>query len=187
MKKLYFKITAELIGLQLFFALASVMFVSFFSWMQGWKWIFSFFTGWLFLGAAHSTLWQLGNKDRKNNIIVNKNLPEGAPDVKLSIWGGLKYASAFFAINVIVVLLVILCDNGGTPGNTYIYLVHRILMAPLFGFLPEYGSGTYALVSLLLCVVMYIPCITAYISGTKNFSLTEIIVPRLIYKNKENE
>ena len=177
MKKSYVKITAELIGLQLFFALASVMFVSFFSWMQGWKWIFSFFTGWLFLGAVHSTLWQLGNKDRKNNIITNNNLPQGSEPVKLSIWGGARYASVFFAINVLVVLLSLIFSK-----NDAIYLVHRILMSPLFGFLPQYGGASYWLVALLLCLVMYIPCVTAYISGTKNFSLTEKIVPRIIYK-----
>ena len=61
------------------------------------------------------------------------------------------------------------------------------MMGPLFGFLPDVKNIWYWPVSILLCLVMYIPCITAYVSGAKNFSISEKVVPKLIYKSSEKK
>lgn len=186
MKKKYIKLTFELCGLQLFFAVLSMFFVEFFSWIDGWQWIYSAFTGWLFLGAVHSTFWQQGNKDRKNNIIANNHLQEGQPKIKLNIFQGAKFALGFLGINLLVLLLTFLCDNGKTFGNV-IFFIHRTLLFPLAGFIPNGGSSYYWPVCILLCLIMYIPCVTAYISGMHNFSLIEKYVPKIIYKSNKKD
>ncbi len=183
MKTKYLKITLEIIGLQIFFSVLSFIFAPFFSWMDNWEWIFSFFTGWLFLGSVHATFWQLGNKDRKNIAIENNHLREGEIPHKINYLKGLKVGSVFFFINLLVVVLTLFFESAPVFGNA-IYMIHRIMLGSLMGFLPQSVSVSYWLICFLLCFVMYIPCITAYVSGSKNFSLTEKIVPRIIYKSK---
>ena len=182
MKKRILKTNLELLGLQIFFAVLSMFFVEFFSWMQGLKWIYSLLTGWLFLGAVHSTFWQMGNKDYKNNVIVNNYIENESEKVKLSMLGGAKTGFWFFIINVIIVLATLVFDKGSGYGDV-LFLIHRVMLFPLAGFLPETANKFYWYVCIILCVVMYIPCITAYISGAHNFSLTEKYVPKIIYKN----
>ena len=149
MKKLNLKINLELLGLQIFFAVLSMFFVEFFSWMQGWKWIYSLFTGWLFLGAVHSTLWQLGNKDYKNNVIINNHIENENEKVKLSMLGGARAAFIFFVINILVVAATLIFDKGSGYGDV-LFLFHRVLLFPLAGFIPETGSPYYWYVCFLL-------------------------------------
>lgn len=183
MKSKYFKINIELIGLQVFFSVLSFIFSFFFSWMDNWEWIFSFFTGWLFLGAVHSTLRQLGDKDRKNIAIANNHLKDGEKMHKIDYLKGAKIGSVFFGVNFLIVLLTLFFESAPGFGDC-LYIVHRVMLGALMGFLPTVESVSYWLVAFLLCFVMYLPCITAYISGAKDFSLTEKIVPKIIYKSK---
>jgi len=187
MKTKYIKTTAELIGLQIFFAVLSAIFSFFFSWIKNWEIFYSIFTGWLFLGAVHSTFWQMGNKDYKNNVIYNNNLDENIPKRKLSMLGGLKYGSGFFVINVLIGLFTMLFDFNIEKGLGVLALLHRIMLLPLSGFIPDVTKSYYWIGCFLLYIVMYIPCITAYISGAHNFSLTEKYVPKIIYKSKSKK
>lgn len=186
MNKNIFKLNLELFGLQLFFAVLSLFVAPFFSWIDGWKWIHGVFVGWLFLGAVHSTLWQKGNKDRKNVAILNNHLKPGQEKIKQNMWLGAVYALPFLIVNLLVVLITFILDNGSAFSDK-IFLVHRIFLFSLAGFIPEDGSSLYWHVCILLCFVMYLPCVTAYISGAHNFSLTEKIVPKIIYKPKDKK
>lgn len=185
MKKNYLKITLELIGLQLFFSVLSLIFSAFFSWMDNWAFVFSLLTGWLFLGAVHSTFWQMGNKDYKNNVIANNHLEEGQEPKKLNFLNGLKAGSVFFVINVLIVLATMIFDSGNDGNGGVLFIIHRIMLGALFGFIPN--NEWYWPVCYLLCIVMYMPCITAYISGAHSFSLTEKIVPKLLYKTDKKD
>ncbi|MBR3932335.1 MAG: hypothetical protein IKJ68_00295 [Clostridia bacterium] len=178
MKNRYLKINAEIIGLQIFFSFLSIMFMPFFSWMDNWTWVFSFLTGWLFLGAVHSTFWQLGRKDAKTNVIENNHLKDNEKPKKLNLFGGAKVGFVSFTINIIIVILALVYTE-----SSLLFNIHRIMIGSLFGFLPDTKASSYWSVSAILCFVMYIPCITAYISGVYNFSITEKIVPKLLYKS----
>ena len=160
MIKKHIKLTFENLGLQIFFSVLSMFFMPFFSWMDNWTWIFSIMTGWLFLGSIHSTYWQLGRKDAKNTAIKNNHLESGQQEVKLSLFGGLKFGSIFFIVNVLLVIITAVFKDVDV-----LFSIHRFMVGPLFGFLPPVDSDWYWIVSVLLCIVMYIPCITAYISG----------------------
>ena len=69
MKK-YLMINLECIGLQIIFAIVSIVLQNDVISPK----LTSFFTAWLFLWAVHSTFWQLGNKERKSIAIINNNL-----------------------------------------------------------------------------------------------------------------
>ena len=182
MKNRYIKIPAEILGLQIFFAILSLLFLEFFSWLGESIWIFSLLTGWLLLGAIHSTFWQMGRKDSKNKTIENNHLTQGQNKSKLSMLGGLKVGSVFFVINVLIVLFTSIFSE-----SSVLFTIHRILLGALCGFLPDVSDKSYWFVSVLLCIVMYIPCITAYITGAHNFSISEKIVPKLLYKSSDKK
>ncbi len=183
MKTKYLKTNIELLGLQIFFSVFSFILSPFFSWMDNWEWIVSLLTGWMFLGAVHSTFRQLGNKDRKNTVIANNHLKDGETPHKIDYLKGLKIGGVFLGINLLIVLLTLFFESAPGFGDV-IYIIHRVMLGALMGFLPKAASVSYWLISLLLCFIIYIPCIGGYISGVKNFSLTEKIVPKIIYKSK---
>ena len=186
MKNKILKLNLELFGLQLFFAVLSFFVFPFFSWIDGWKWIHGIFVGWLFLGAVHSTFWQRGNKDYKNNVIYNNHLEEGQKPQKLNMANGALYALPFLLINLLVLFLTFILDNGSSFGDK-VFLVHRVLLFSLAGFIPADKSVYYWPVCILLCFVMYLPCVTAYISGAHSFSLTEKYIPKIIYKSVKKD
>lgn len=185
MNKIYIKTTFELLGLQIFFSVLAMVFSTNFSWMDNWAFIFSLLTAWLFLGAVHSTFWQLGNKDSKNIVIANNHMSPGQTRIKLDRLKGAKVGLPFVVINIVIVLITMIFDSGGDGNGGVLFIIHRIMLGSLFGFIPEGEAYWYACFA--LCLVMYIPCVTAYISGTYHFSLTEKIVPKLIYKSTDKK
>ncbi len=185
MKKLIFKTTLELLGIQLLFSVVSMIFSTFFSWMNNWAFIYSILTAWLFLGAVHSTFWQMGNRDYKNNVIANNHLTDGQSSIPFNRLRGAAVGSIFFLLNLLLVVLTLLLDSGSDGNGGVLFLVHRLMLGTMFGFIPN--NSWYWPVSFLLCLAMYLPCITAYISGSANFSLTEKIVPRLLYKSSNKK
>ena len=116
----------------------------------------------------------------------NNHLEAGQEKIKQNMWLGAVYALPFLIINLLVVLITLVLDNGSAFADK-IFLVHRIFLFSLAGFIPKDGSSLYWPVCIFLCFVMYFPCVTAYISGAHNFSLTEKIVPKIIYKSKEKK
>lgn len=185
MSKIYIKTTFELLGLQIFFSILAMVFSTNFSWMDNWAVVFSLLTAWLFLGAVHSTFWQMGHKDSKNNVIANNHLLPGQPEIKLNRLKGARIGLPFFVINIVIVLITMIFDSGNDGNGGLLFIIHRIMLGPVFGFIPD--GKAYWHVCYVLCIIMYIPCITAYVSGTYHFSLTERIVPRLIYKSTDKK
>lgn len=178
-KKNYIKVMLELFGLELFFGLISdVFFMNYFYWLN--PKIYSVFTAWLMLWAMHSALWQLGNKDRKRIKIENNHLKDGEKPHKQKMYMGALIALPFFAVNLIFVLVTCISNLDS------LIFVHTLVHFTFVGFIssPDYSgfNADYLISSICVCLVMYIPCITAYISGAHNFSLIEKYVPRIIYK-----
>ncbi len=183
MNKKYLLIPLECLGLQIFFALLSMVFyISVIPPM-----VFSFFAAWLFLWSLHSTFWQLGNKERKQIAIANRHLNDEECTIKQKRYKGALIALPFLLINIIILLLTYVTNN-----DVWVF-VESFLHFPFSGFLPlvtDQLDKVYLTSRFLVCVAMYIPCVTAYISGSYNFSLTEIVFPKILYKsnpkNKQN-
>ena len=178
MKK-YFLINLECIGLEIVFSIVSIILcndlIS--------PFLMSIFTSWLLLWALHSTFWQLGNKERKSIAIFNNNLTDAEIPVKQNRLKGALVAFPFFAFNVIFLLLTCKINNDT------IVTVQSLLQLPFSGFLPKVTDELgmeYFKPRFIACLVMYIPCITAYFSGSLNFSLTDKYLPKLIYKTKKD-
>lgn len=179
MNKKYVLIFFECVGLQLFFSLLSMIFyVSIVP-----PKLFSFFTAWLLLWALHSTFWQLGNKERKQIAISNRKLEPGEQPKKQNFLKGACVALPYFLINIIF-LLITVCTN-----NDILIIIQSAIHFSFAGFLPlvqDNLDSEYIISRSIVCIVMYIPCITAYISGAHNISLIEKYFPKLIYKNKSD-
>ena len=176
MNKKYLLIILECFGLQIFFSvLAMIFYVSVIPPM-----LYSFFPAWLFLWALHSTFWQLGNKERKHIAIANRHLAPNETPKKQNMLKGALIALPFYIVNVLIVMLTIIFNND------MIVTIQSILHFCFAGFVAPAGDilGTdYFLSRFAVATVMYIPCVTAYISGAHNFSFTEKYFPKLIYKN----
>lgn len=180
MNKKHVFIAFELFGLEIFFSVISLFFYPFFEWMHN-DIIYSIFTAWLFLGAVHSTFWQLGNKERKNIAILNNHLKDGENPIKQNMLTGAKIALSFFAVNLVVVIIAYILGK-----SNWFWIVHRIFQFTFAGFLGSAKlSAKYIMNGFLICLAMYIPCITGYISGAHNFSLIEKYFPKIIYKQKK--
>ncbi|MBR5506253.1 MAG: hypothetical protein IKV73_08150 [Clostridia bacterium] len=177
MNKKYLLVPFECIGLQIFFALLSMVFyISVIPPM-----LFSFFSAWLFLWTLHSTFWQLGNKERKQIAIANRHLDDGVSIIRQKRYKGALIALPFFVINITILLLTYITNND------ILVFVESFLHFSFSGFLPLVNDtldNVYVSSRLLVCLAMYIPCVTAYISGSYNFSITEIVFPKILYKSK---
>ena len=179
MKK-YLMINLECIGLQIIFAIVSIVLQNDVISPK----LTSFFTAWLFLWAVHSTFWQLGNKERKSIAIINNNLGLDDTPIKQNRLKGIFVAAPFFVFNVLFLVFTCLINND------IVVTIQSLLQLPFAGFLPLVGDElgiSYFKPRFIVCLVMYIPCITAYFSGSFNFSLTEKYLPKLIYKSKEEK
>lgn len=176
MNKKYFLVPLECLALQIFFALLSMVFyISIIPPM-----VFSFFSAWLFLWSLHSTFWQLGNKERKQIAIANRHLGPEDATIKQNRLKGALIALPYLLINIIILLLTYITNND------ILVIVESFLLFSFSGFLPlvtDTLDNVYLTSRLLVCLAMYIPCVTAYISGSYNFSLTEIIFPKILYKS----
>lgn len=170
----------ECIGIQI---LASVFSLVFYNNIIPAKW-FSLFTAWLFIWALNSTFWQLGNKDRKMYKIMNNHRKECEGYLKQNRFKGAFLALPFLIFNVFVLTLTYYINND------IMITIQSILNFPFSGFLPVFGDvldSKYYISRLIVCFVMYVPCVTAYFSGSYNFSITEILLPKLIYKSQSND
>lgn len=176
MNKKYLLIILECFGLQILFSvLAMVFYVSVIPPM-----LYSFFTAWLFLWALHSTFWQLGNKERKHIAIANRHLASDETPKKQNMFKGALIALPFYLVNIFLIMSTILINTD------MIVTIQSMLHFCFAGFVEPAGDvlGTdYFLSRLAIATAMYIPCVTAYISGAHNFSFTEKYFPKLIYKS----
>ena len=172
-------ITLELLGIQLIgFIFSLFFFIGVIPLI-----LYSTFTGLLFIWAIHSTFWQLGRKDGKMNVIINNNLKEGEQPKKNFLPKGALLALPHFAINVI---FVIYTTKINPTNNMTTYQSYALF--PLIGFVryfEEVGINiTFS--NIIACLIMYIPCCSAYISGVYNISIIEKVFPKIIYKSSKS-
>ncbi len=141
--------------------------------------VYSIFTAWLLIWALHSTFWRLGNKHGKQIVIHNNNLKEGDTAKRKPIFKGALLALPFLAVNLIFLLLTFYFNNN------IMLLIETIITFPFAGFLSPLKDKldvNFLLSHLIVRFVMYIPCVTAYISGLYNFSLIDKYYRKIIYK-----
>ena len=141
--------------------------------------LFSLFTAWLLVWALHSTFWQLGNKNRKNLIIQNNHNEDNKKKHNLFI--GALAALPFLVVNVALVFATYFLNTDILVG------IQNFVMFAFIGFLPtvkDILDKDFIVSRIIVCFVMYLPCVTAYISGAYGFSFTEKYFPKLVYKNK---
>ena len=180
MNNKYWFINLECIGLQVLFSAFSLIFYN--SIMPA-K-LFSLFTAFLLIWAIHSTFWQLGNKDRKNIVIKNNHLDRGESPFKQNRLKGAIIGLPYLVLNVMFLIITCLCNTD------ILVTIESVLQFTFSGFLPLPGDNLgreYFIPRLIVCFIMYIPCVTAYFSGSYNFSLTEKILPKIIYKTRSDE
>ncbi len=180
MLKKYLVIFLECSGMQILFSVLSMLFfVGFIP-----TYIYSIFTAWLLIWALHSTFWQLGNREGKMHIIRNKHLVEdGKETEKPEYLKGALFALPHLSVNLILLLSTYLTNTD------ILVTITTALHFPFVGFLPELTNelGTDYLISrTLVCLAMYIPCVTAYISGYFQFSLIDKYFHKIIYKTPKN-
>lgn len=180
MKKNCFVLTLECLGLQLVFSIVSMgLYTDFFPDI-----LYSIFTAWLFIWSIHSTFWQLGNKEMKRIKIYNNNLLPGQNPVKQNIFKGALLAIPFFALNFL--LLVFTCIFN----ENILVTIQAISQFHFIGFLTPADDAlgiNYFLPRFAVCLVMYLACAGAYISGAKNYSFFDKYFHRIIYKTKNEE
>ena len=176
----YIKINLECFGLQILFSVISLgLYQNFFP-----KAVFSIFTAWLFLWAIHSTFWQLGNKERKQIKIMNKNLAENEPEYKQNRFKGAGIALPFFGINFIYLIVTCILNKD------VLVTVQSILHFSFVGFLTPVDDAlgwNYFFPRFLICMVMYLTCVLAYLSGSYNHSFVDKYFHKIIYKTKKDD
>ena len=172
-------ITLELLGIQI----VAFMFSFFFFIGVIPLILYSTFTGLLFIWALHSTFWQLGNKDGKMNTILNNHLSQDEPRKKNFLLKGALLALPHFIINIIFVIYTTKYNN-----SDLMTTVQSFALFPLIGFIRKFESSGMSSFSAnaIGCLIMYIPCCTAYISGIYNISIIEKIFPKILYKSSNN-
>ncbi len=194
MIKKYKKTIAETFLLQLIFSALAFFFTPWFSWLHDKMYLFSIITAWLYLGALHSTFWQLGRKDMKNIVIANNHVAEGEELSKPKLYTGAVLGLFLLIFNIILVVMAsfnfdVVKYNPATDSQIFspslIFMVHRFLISPFMGFLPASYGGEYVLRCIIICFIMYIPCVVAYITGTYDFSLLDKYFHKIIYKQKK--
>lgn len=175
MKK-YILIFLEMIGMQILAAIFSMLFFIDVIPVK----LFSFFTAWLLVWALHSTFWQLGNKDRKN-LIIHNNHADDADKKKHNMLTGALVALPFLLFNILMIFATYIFNTD------LLVTIQNFIMFSFIGYLSNVKDvldKDYIITRLIVCLIMYIPCVTAYISGALGFSVVEKYFPKLIYKNK---
>lgn len=176
----YIKINFECLGLQILFSVISMgLYNDFFPDV-----VFSLFTAWLFLWTIHSTFWQLGNKERKMIKIMNKNRGENEPEYKQNRLKGAIIAVPFFAANFI--FLIVSC----VLNKDILVTIQSILQFSFVGFLTPVDDilgWNYFYPRFIVCIVMYLTCIIAYLSGSYNYSFFDKYFHKIVYKTKKDD
>lgn len=171
----------KLFGIQIIVTLVAVLFMGTFAGIVdnnlGMK-IYSSVTALIFLSAYYSRFWQAGKTDAKHVKVHNK-----FNDDKISI----KYSKVIIPLviwlvpNAIALIFLCVCGTHGTAN-----VVYRLFQGTYLGWLGN-DNLTYIpncfIVTLLPCLLAF----PAYFAGTKEFSVTERYLPKLIYKQPEKK
>ncbi len=167
----HFKATLKVLGMQILLSLASFLFSKSFYWFLSdgddiiltRVVIYSAITGFLFLSAVYSVMWDTGKQD---------NIPGSEPYMLKGL-----VISLMASVPAVVLL-------AASVYNDYwlLDLIYRIYQFSFWGFMAlGYGN-------LLSCVLVIIPvpvvCTVAYILGYKKINIYERCISRIFYRNK---
>lgn len=171
----------KLFGLQLVLAMASIGFmgatVSFLTSNLSAK-IYSSLTALAFLYAYYHSVWDTGRRDMMYIKVYNNH-----HDDKMSV----SYTRPLIAGIVYtipnVIALVALAVSGTHGTMNFIY---RLLQNCFLGWLGD-DNLTYIPNCIIVTIIPLLITIPAYIAGSKEFSIIDKYLPKLIYKNPEKK
>ncbi|MBQ6998752.1 MAG: hypothetical protein IJN62_03085 [Clostridia bacterium] len=173
-----FLVALKLFGIQLIVVFASVMLMpTFYALIEsntGIK-VYSSITAFVFLSSYYSRVWDAGKKDGKHVKVYNKHNEDKIQlDYKKGIIIGL-----IAAIPNIIGLIALIAASASGLTNT----IYRILQSTFMGWLGN-DNLTYIPNCVIVTLIPILLSIPAYITGTKEFSLTDKYLPKIIYKKK---
>lgn len=179
-------LTFRLIGVQLILIIISVLFMESFAGIisssAGLK-IYSTITAFIYLCLYYSKVWKAGDKDRKAVKIYNDHHRH---KISLNNFKGL-YAGLLAAVpNICLLVLVAVAGANGSKVYSVVNPIYRILMTHFVGWLGN-DNLTYIPNCVIVTVIPIILGVFAYIAGTKNYSVMEKYLPKLVYKNTDSK
>ncbi len=175
-----FLIGLKLFAIQLIMVFASVMFMPTFpSLMEsntGMK-VYSSITALLFLSSCYSRVWRAGRKDARHVKIYNNHHEDKI---------GVKYSKALAigaiaSIPNIIVLAALIITSITGEGFITANTVYRLLQSTFMGWLGD-DNLTYIPNCIIVTIIPILLSLPAYITGTKDFSLVDKYLPKIIYK-----
>ncbi len=172
----------KLIGLQLIIVVATVMFLPSFAAVVdsnlGVK-IYSSVTALIWLSAYYSRVWDAGKTDAKHVKVYNKH----NEDKKALKYSKIAVIGLLAAVPNIIALIVLTVASVTGNGFVIVNMVYRILQSPFMGWLGN-DNLTYVPNCYIITVIPILLTIPAYYAGTKEFSLAEKYLPKIIYKKQ---
>ena len=180
-----FAVGLKVFGMQLFAAMISIFFMGTFASLissnTGMK-IYSTITAGIFLGFYYSEIWNAGKKDAKHVKVYNKHHEDKIEINKLKF---LMIAVVAIVPNIIALVALAITSATGN-GWTITNIIYRVIQSPFFGWLGN-DNLTYVPNCVIITFIPPLFAFPAYITGTKEFSLVEKYLPKIVYKNKNKK
>lgn len=177
-----YTLALKLFGIQLIVMFASIMFLpSFYALIDtntGMK-VYSSVTALVFLSSYYSGIWNAGRIDAKHVKVYNKhNDDKKEINYSKAIIVGLLAAIP----NIIAVIALTITSVTGN-GFELMNMIYRILQSTFMGWLGN-DNLTYVPNCYIVTIIPILLAIPAYYTGTKEFSLSEKYLPKIIYKRQ---
>lgn len=175
------KVGIKIFVMQLFAALISLLFmgtfVNFIGSNLGMK-IYSTVTAGILLGFYYSEMWGAGKKDAKHVKVYNKYNEDS---ISINKFKWIVIAVIALIPNIIALATLIIADANGITNTIY-----RFFQCPFLGWLGDDGL-TYIPNCVIITFIPPLFAYPAYITGTKEFSLMEKYLPKIVYVDKNKK
>ncbi len=170
----------KLFGTHLVIMLASIIFMPTFSALIdsniGIK-VYSSVTALFFLSAYYSSVWNAGRKDAKHVKVYNKH----NEDKKVIKYSKGIVVGLLAAIPSIILLIILTVTAIIGQGYDWANVVYRVFQSIFMGWLGN-DNLTYIPNCYIITLIPILLAVPAYIAGTKEYSLLEKYLPKIIYK-----
>lgn len=180
-----FAAAAKIFGLQIIITLAAIMFMGSFSGFLGSNLsmkIYSSVTALIFISSYYSRIWHVGRMDAKHVKVYNKHNEDKK---SLNYYKGLSIGAVAAIPNAIALIVMAYAAITGN-GYTMINVFYRIFQCIFIGWLGN-DNLTYLPNCIIVTIIPLLFAGPAYFAGTKEFSLAEKYLPKIIYKKKPNK